>query len=145
MIKNHLLHCGLTFYIGKIWAHAIVVYLPSSLTGVQVRQKRAGWGAVGRSQREIPQHLQRLPAELMELWVLHEQALHMVNRLQTLWGEDVAITLPLSHEHQLDPPQSLGLHVVIGGKPAPPNEWQSGISIQWHLVLVLLLLLGSVI
>lgn len=97
--------------VSQVGSHAIGVEPASPFTGEEVGEEGAWRGAVGGAQGQVSQDLQRLPTELLELGMLHEQALYVVDGAETLWGEDIVVPPTLSYKHQLHPPQGLALQV----------------------------------
>lgn len=95
----------LTLDVCKVLSHAVVVNLPSSLSGEEVGHEGAGRGAVGvGAQGQVLQDLMGLPAELPEARVVHDLALNLVDGDQALGGEDVVLSIPPSQKNELNAP-----------------------------------------
>lgn len=126
----------LTLDVSKVLSHAIIVYLPSSLSGKEVGHEGAGRGAVGiGAQGQVLQDLMRLPAELPEARVVHDLALDLMDGNQALSGEDVVFRVPPSQKNELDAPVGMrlcvGTDVSAGVVPAWGTPLNSGSPVSW--------------
>lgn len=128
----------LTLDVSKVLSHAIIVNLPSSLSGEEVCHEGAGRGAVGvGAQGQVLQHLMGFPAELPEARVVHDLALDLMDGNQALSGEDVVFRVPPSQKNELNAPVGMclcvGADVSAGVVPAwgtPPSSGSSVSRVQ---------------
>jgi len=103
----------LTSDVSKVLSHAIIVNLPSSLSGKEVGHEGAGRGAVGiGAQGQVLQDFVGLPAELSEARVVHDLALDLMDGNEALSGEDVVLRVPSSQKNELDAP--VGMRLCVG-------------------------------
>lgn len=126
----------LTLDVSKVLSHAIIVNLPSSLSGEEVGHEGAGRGAVGiGAQRQVFQDLMGLPAELPEARVVHDLALDLMDGNKALSGKDVVFRVPPSQKNELDAPVGMclcvGADVSAGVVPAWGTPPSSGSPVSW--------------
>lgn len=129
----------LTLDVSKVLSHAIIVNLPSSLSGEEVGHKGTGRGAVGvRTQGQVLQDLMRLPAELPEARVVHDLALNLMDGDQAFSGKDVVLRVPPSQKNELNAPVSMclcvGTDVSARVVPARGSSPDSGSLVSWAQV-----------
>lgn len=129
----------LTLDVSKVLSHAIIVNLPSSLSGEEVGHKGTGRGAVGvRTQGQVLQDLMGLPAELPEARVVHDLALNLMDGDQAFSGKDVVLRVPPSQKNELNAPVSMclcvGTDVSARVVPARGSSPDSGSLVSWAQV-----------
>lgn len=126
----------LTLYVSKVLSHAIVVNLPSSLSGEEVGHEGAGRRAVGiGAQGQVLQDLMGLPAKLPEARVIHDLTLDLVDGDQALSGEDVVFRVPPGQKDELNAPVGMslcvGTDVSAGVVPAWDTPRSPGSPVSW--------------